>query len=178
MAGGRLRPDQRRRHERHADAQHQHGCVRALTSATTRSPRQRRWDRSDRMASRRHCRRSTMRICSCKRAARAGDGVLRAERRDAGCKWPDRRHPDQPGESAHRRAGSVVTNFKRGTLRVPRRRADAARIGSCGAAVVTLFLTFCLVFGYISLILLIESRGTLLETIPEAEQERCPGWGS
>jgi hypothetical protein len=34
---------------------------------------------------------------------------------------------------------------------------------SCGAAVVTLYLTTCLVFGYISLILLIESRGTLLE---------------
>ena len=26
--------------------------------------------------------------------------------------------------------------------------------------------------------ILLESRGTLLETIPEAEQERCPGWGS
>jgi hypothetical protein len=29
-----------------------------------------------------------------------------------------------------------------------------------------------------NIILLSESRGTLLETIPEAEQERCLGWGS
>ena len=62
-----------------------------------------------------------------------------------------------PANSAHRRAASVVTNLKRGTLRAD--GADAARIGSCGAAVVTLFLTFCLVFGYNNLILLIESQG-------------------
>ena len=69
------------------------------------------------------------------RPVRTGDGVFCAERRAAGCKWPDRRrHPDQPGESAHRRAGSVVTNFKRGTLRAPHGRADAARIGGCFAA--------------------------------------------
>ena len=75
------------------------------------------------------------------------------QRRAASCKWPDRcRHPDQPGESAHRRAASVVTNLKRGTLRA----AAPMLLGLEVAArlVVTLYLTICLVFGYKNLILL------------------------
>jgi hypothetical protein len=51
------------------------------------------------------------------------------------------------------------------------------RAGTLRRFPVTFFLTTRPIFGYMKAILLIESRRTLLETIAEAEQERCPRAG-